>query len=327
MMNSRHSRRSLMAGAAASLAAPRLARAQEPRYPTQSIRFVSPYPPGGGTDVTARIMSPAMGEFLGQPIVVDNRPGAAGAIGAAEVARAAPDGYTVLVDALGHVVNPFVLRGLNFDYASFVPVSQLTLLAQAMVTSPSTPGNDLAGFIAYAKSRGGSLAYASSGTATGSQLASVLFLREAGLDLVHVPYRGGSAVLPDVIAGNVAFAFSTVNTATNLVLEGRLKALAIASDQRVAALPNVPTMAEAGFPAVVVDEWNGMFCPPGTPRRIVDRLYAGVRHTLQIQAVKDRFAATGARIVGSNPEEFARFVAERLEATGRLVREAQITVD
>lgn len=327
MMNSRLSRRGLMAGAAAALAAPRLAQGQEPRYPTQSIRFVSPYPPGGGTDVTARILSPAMGEFLGQPIVVDNRPGAAGAIGASEVARSAPDGYTVLVDALGHVVNPFVLRGLNFDYTSFVPVSQLTLLPQVLVTSPSTPGNDLAGFIAYAKSRGGSLAYGSSGTATGSQLASVLFLREAGLDLVHVPYRGGSAVLPDLIAGTVAFAFSTVNSATSLILDGRLKALAIASDQRVPALPSVPTMAEAGYPAVVVDEWNGMFCPAGTPPRVVERLHAGVRHALQIPAVRDRFAAIGARPIGSSPEEFASFVAARREAMGRLIREAHITLD
>ena len=303
------------------------AQAQERAFPTGPIRIISPYAPGGGTDTTARVIGPAMGEFLGQPILVENRGGAGGSIGAAEVARAAPDGQAVLVDALGHVVNPFLLRGLAFDYAAFVPVTQVTLLPQVMIINPRLPVTDMAGFIGYAKARPASLSYGSSGNATGSHLASALFLQRAGLDIGHVPYRGGSAAMQDVLAGNVTFAMATVNSATQLILDGRLRALAVASDRRVTALPEVPTMAEAGLPGVVLDEWNGMFAPPGTPRRIVDRLQAGVRHALEAPAVRDRFAAIGAVTVGSDPDSFAAFVRDRREAMGRLVREAGVTLE
>jgi tripartite-type tricarboxylate transporter receptor subunit TctC len=242
-------RRGVVIGSGGLLAAS-AALAQERAFPTGPVRVVSPYPPGGGTDTTARIIGPAMGEFLGQPILVENRGGAGGSIGAAEVARSAPDGQTVLVDALGHVVNPHLLKGLAFDYAAFVPVTEVTLRPQVMIVDPRTPAADLAAFLAYAKARAGRLSYGSSGNATGSHLASVLFLRQAGLDMAHVPYRGGSAALQDVLAGNVAFAMATVNSATQLILDGRLRALAVASDRCVASLPKVPTMAEAGFDGV-----------------------------------------------------------------------------
>ena len=301
--------------------------AQQTALPIGPVRIVSPYPPGGGTDTTARIIGPAMGEFLRHPILVENRGGAGGSIGAAEVARAAPNGQTVLVDALGHVVNPHLLKGLAFDYAALVPVTQVTLLPQVLIVHPRTPAADLAAFIAHAKARAGRLSYGSSGNATGSHLASVLFLRRAGLDMAHVPYRGGSAALQDVLADNVVFAMATVNSATQLILDGRLRALAVASDRRVASLPDVPTMAEAGFEGVVVDEWNGMFAPPVTPRPVVDRLQAAVRHALDTPAVRDRFAAIGAITVGSGPDAFAAFVRERRDAMGRLVQEAGISIE
>ncbi|WP_458098050.1 Bug family tripartite tricarboxylate transporter substrate binding protein [Roseomonas sp. WA12] len=321
----RLARRALLAGAGAL--ATGAALAQERAFPTGPVRIVSPYAPGGGTDTTARVIGPALGEYLGQPVLVENRGGGGGSIGAAEVARSAPDGQTVLVDALGHVVNPFLLRGLSFDYAVFVPVTQVTLLPQVMIASPRLPATDMAGFIAHARARAGQLSYGSSGNATGSHLASVLFLRQTGLEMAHVPYRGGSAAMQDVLAGNVAFAMATVNSATQLILDGRLRALAVASESRVSALPDVPTMAEAGLPGVVVDEWNGMFAPPGTPRRIVERLHVGVRHALDTPMVRDRFAAIGAVPVGSDPDSFAGFVRERREAMGRLVREAGITIE
>jgi len=325
-------RRSLMTGAAlSSLAAPilaaRPAAAQERPFPSGPVRVISPYSPGGGTDTTARVIQPAMTEFLGQPVLIENRAGAGGAIGAAEVARSEPDGQTVLVDALGHVVNPFVLRGLTFDYSAFVAVTQITKLPQVLIAPVRTPATDLAGFIAYLKQRPGQLAFGSSGNATGAHLASLLFLRETGTDLVHVPYRGGSAAMQDVLAGNVAFAFATVNSATGLIQDGRLKAFAVASETRVPSLPNLPTMGEAGFPAVVLDEWNTMFAPPGTPRRIVDRLYESVRHALAAPVVRERFAAIGATLVGSTPDEAARFIAGRREAMGELVRAANLTID
>jgi tripartite-type tricarboxylate transporter receptor subunit TctC len=231
------------------------------------------------------------------------------------------------VDALGHVVNPHLLRGLAFDYAAFVPVTQITQLAQVLVTHPRTPANDLAGLVALIRARPGQLSFGSSGNATGSHLASVLFLRAAGLDIQHVPYRGGSAAMQDVLSDNVLFSFPTVNSATQLVQEGRLTALAVASARRVPALPEVPTFAELGYPGVVVDEWNGMFAPSGTPRRIVDRLYAGVRQALDTPAIAQRFAGIGAITVGSDPDSFAAFVRERRDTYGRLVREANITID
>ncbi|MFC7738382.1 Bug family tripartite tricarboxylate transporter substrate binding protein [Roseomonas sp. GCM10028921] len=317
-------RRNTVASLLALAAGP--SRAQERPFPNGPVRIISPYAPGGGTDTTARVIGPAMGEFLGQPILVENRGGAGGSIGAAEVARSAPDGQTVLVDALGHVVNPFLLRGLGFDYAAFVPVTQVTMLPQVMIISPRLPAADMASFVAYAKGQAGQLSYGSSGNATGSHLASALFLRQAGLDMAHVPYRGGSAAMQDVLAGNVVFAMATVNSATQLILDGRLRALAVASDRRVASLPEVPTMGEAGLPGMVLDEWNGMFAPPGTPRRIVDRLQAGVRHALDSPAVRDRFAAIGAVTVGSDPDAFAAFVRERREVMGRLVQETGISI-
>jgi tripartite-type tricarboxylate transporter receptor subunit TctC len=317
-------RRTLLA---ATLVASGSARAQERPYPTGPVRIVSPYAPGGGTDVTSRLIAPVLGEFLGQPVLVENRGGAGGALGAAEVARAAPDGQTLLVDALGHVVNPHLLRGLAFDYAAFVPVTQITQLAQVLVTHPRTPANDLAGLVALIRARPGQLSFGSSGNATGSHLASVLFLRAAGLDIQHVPYRGGSAAMQDVLSDNVLFSFPTVNSATQLVQEGRLKALAVASARRVPALRELPTFAELGYPGVVVDEWNGMFAPSGTPRHIVDRIYAGVRQALDTPAIAQRFAGIGAITVGSDPDSFAAFVRERRDTYGRLVREANITID
>ncbi len=313
----------------ALLATPALvgsARAQD--FPTRPLRIISPYPPGGGTDTTARLVSPAMAEFLGQPIVVENRGGAAGSIGAAAVAASAPDGYTLLVDSIGQAANPHLLRNLPFDYArDLAPVSLLTILPQIFVVPPALPVATLAEFIAYAKARPGQLSYGSSGNGTGSHLASVLLLREAGIDLVHVPYRGGSAVLPDLIAGNVVFAFATVNSASQLVQDGRLKALAVASAQRVPSLPQVPTMAEAGVQGVVLDEWNGMFAPAGTPPAVLQRLHQAVRHALDQANVKQRFAQIGAQTRGTPPDEAARFVTAQRDAVGRLVREANITVD
>lgn len=306
------------------LAAP--ARAQAP-FPQRPLRVVSPYPPGGGTDTTARLLAGPMGQSLGQPVVVDNKPGAGGSIGAAEVARAAPDGHTLLVDALGHVVNPSLMRGLPFDYArAFAPISQLTRLPQIMIARADLPPATLRDFVAYAKARQGRLSYGSSGNATGAHLAAVLFLRAAGLpDVEHVPYRGGSAAMQGVLTGDVAFAFATVNTAAQLVQEGRLRAYAAAAERRVPSLPDVPTLSELGL-EVVLDEWNGLFAPAGTPPAVIARLHAVAAEALREPAVRERFAQLGAEPLGTPPEAFAAFVAREREAMARLVREANITL-
>ena len=306
----------------------RAAAQQAAGFPNRPIRIISPYPPGGGTDTTARLIGGPMSEFLGQPIVVENRAGAAGAIGAGYVAEQPADGHTLLVDSLGHVVNPHLLRGLRFDYATaFAPVSLVTVLRQILVVPPSVPANSVAEFVAWAKARPGQLSWGSSGNATGAHLAGVLFTRAAGLDMTHVPYRGGSAVLPDLLAGNVVFAFATVSVGSQLVREGRLKGLAIASTERVASLPGIATMAELGFPTVDMDEWNVLTSPAGTPPAVLARLHQAVRHALAQPNVQERFAQIGAVTVGSSPEEAARFITAKREALGRLVDEARITLD
>lgn len=320
----RTTRRALLA-AASLLPVPALAQSG---FPDRPVRIISPFTPGGGTDTTARTLAPGMTEALGQPIVVENRPGGAGSIGAGAVAEAAPDGHTLLVDALNHVVNPHLLRGLRFDYAAaFVPVSVVTVLPQIMVVPPSLPVANMSEYLAWARARRGQLSFGSSGNATGAHLAGALFLRETGLDITHVPYRGGSAVLPDLIAGNVVFAFATVSSATQLILDGRLKALAVASEEPVASLPAVPTMGQAGLPGVVLDEWNGLYAPAATPAPVVARLHGAVRQALAAPAARDRFAAIGARPVGRDPAASADYVAARRAAMGRLVREAGITVE
>ncbi|MFC7693270.1 tripartite tricarboxylate transporter substrate-binding protein [Paeniroseomonas aquatica] len=185
------------------------------------MRIIAPFTPGGGTDTTARVLAPAMGAFLGQTVLVENRPGAAGSLGAGAVADSPADGHTLLIDALNHAVNPQLLHGLRFDYATaFAPVSLLTVLPQIFVVPPALPVATLAEFVDWARARPGRLAFGSSGNAGGSHLGATLFLRETGLDIGHVPYRGGSAVLPDLISGTVVFAFATVNSATQLIRDG-----------------------------------------------------------------------------------------------------------
>ncbi len=315
-------RRALLAG----LAAPLVARAQG--FPDRPIRIISPYPPGGGTDTSARLMAPHMTEFLGQPIVIENRGGAAGALGAAVVAEAAPDGHTLLVDSLGHVVNPHILRNLRFDYATaFAPVSLLVVLPQFLVVPASVPANTVAEFIAWARARPGQLSYGSSGNGTGAHLAALLFVREAGLDITHVPYRGGSAVIPDLVAGNVVFAFATVSTSMALIRDGRLKALAVTYQDRLPSMPEVPTTRELGMPRVDVDEWNAMYSRGGTPAPVLERLHAAAAHALAQPNVRQRFTQLGGMVVSSSIAEATAFVAERREAMGRLVRAANVVVE
>ena len=315
-------RRLLLAG----LAAPLVARAQG--FPDRPLRIISPYPPGGGTDTSARLMAPHMSEFLGQSIVIENKGGAAGALGAAVVAEAAPDGHTLLIDSLGHVVNPHILRGLRFDYATaFAPVSLLVVLPQFLVVPASVPANTVAEFIAWARARPGQLSYGSSGNGTGAHLAALLFVREAGLDITHVPYRGGSAVIPDLVAGNVVFAFATVSTSMALIRDGRLKALAVTYQDRLPSMPEVPTTRELGMPRVDVDEWNALYSRGGTPAPAMARLHAAAAHALAQPNVQQRFTQLGGMIVNSSMEQAAAFVTERREAMGRLVREAHVVVE
>jgi len=312
-------RRSLVAG---SLALPFAARAQ-----ARAIRLIAPYPPGGGVDTTARLLAGPMGAFLGQPVVVENRAGAGGSIGAAELARSAPDGATAMVDAMAHTVNPALLRGLPFDYATaFTPISQLVVLPQILVVHPAMPVRTLGEFVSHLRARPGQLSYGSSGNATAAHLAAALLVQRAGLDIQHVPYRGGTPALQDLLGGAIAFVFGTVSSSLQLAREGRLRALAVSTAERIAALPEVPTVAEQGFPGYELNEWNGFYAPAGLPAALTERLHAAAAHALADAAVRQRLDALGAMPVGSTPAEFARYVAAQREAMARLVREARIEV-
>jgi len=317
-------RRSLLV---AAFATPALARAQGAAWaPSRPIRLIAPYPPGGGVDTTSRLLATPMGAFLGQPVVVENRGGAGGSIGAGELARSAPDGHTIMVDALAHTVNPHLIRNPGFDYASaFAPISQVVVLPQILAVNPQTvPAKTVQDFLAWARPRAGSLSYGSSGNATAAHLAAALFLNRARLEITHVPYRGGTPALQDLLGGSIAFVFGTVSSTLQLVRDGRLVALGVTTVQRIAPLPEVPTIAEQGFEGFELNEWNGLYAPAGTPAPAVQRLYEAAKHALADAAVRQRLDALGALPLGTDPAAFARYVADQRALMGRIVREARI---
>lgn len=315
------SRRALLA-APALLSAPALA--QGAWSPTRAIRLIAPYSPGGGVDTTARLLAGPMGAALGQAVAVDNRAGAGGSLGAAELARSAPDGHTIMVDAMAHTVNPALLRNLPFNYATaFTPISQVVVLPQIMIVPLSAPARSLQEYVAYLRGQQGA-PYGSSGNATAAHLAGALLCQRAQLRMEHVPYRGGTAAIPDVIAGNLAFAFGTVSSSLQLVRDGRVKALGVTTAQRIASLPDVPTIAEQGFPGFELNEWNGLYAPAGLPEAATARIYQAMQAALADTAVKARLEALGAMPLGTPPAEFARYVTEQRAAMAQLVQEAGI---
>ncbi|NMJ42131.1 twin-arginine translocation pathway signal protein [Roseomonas sp. JC162] len=317
-------RRALL-GAALLPALPVTARAQA--FPTQPLRLIPPYPPGGGTDTVARLLLPHLMSQLGQNIVVENRGGAGGAIGAAEVARAPKDGHTLLLDSMGHVVNPTLMPNLPFDYATaFGPITQLTWQPQMLVVPAASPYRTLADLVAAAKARPGTLSYASSGNGTGAHLAMVEFARLAGIEVVHIPYRGGGPAMTDLIAGNVAMAFASAAAATAHVQGGRLRALGAAGLRRITALPDMPTISDQGYTGFDWDEWNGLWTVAGSPRIAVERLHAAAIFALAQPDVRARMDQIGIVPLGTSPDDFAAFVIAQRERAARLIRDANITL-
>jgi len=297
-------------------------------WPTRPIRILVAWTPGGGVDVPVRLLMPKMQEVLGQPIIAENRGGASGSIGAAFVAQQPADGYTVLADAAAHVSNGSLMRGLSFDYATaFAPVTQVSVLPHLLVLRPDSPIRTLADLLAAARARPGEITYASSGIAAGPHLASALLLRQAGVTATHVPYRGSAAAMADVLAGNVTFTFSTIPQASPLVREGRLRALAISTRERVPALPDVPTVAEQGFPGFELNEWVALWVPAATPQPVVQRLYEAAAAALAEPAVRQRYADIGILPVGSTPAELAAYAAEQRARLTELIRAENIRLE
>jgi len=286
-----------------------------------------PYPPAGGTDVVARILSEPLAAALGQPIIIDNRGGAAGNLGTDLAAKATPDGYTILFTLSSHTINPKLYDKLPFEVErDFVPVSLAALSPQILVAHPSVPANNVRELIALARSQPGKLNYASVGTGSPAHIAGELLKLKTGVDMVHVPYKGGGPAIADTLGGQVQLAIVTLPAAIQYVKAGRLKALAIASDKRSAAAPDIPTIAET-VPDCVVNSWYGALAPAKTPAAIVAKLQAAFVKVLAMPEVKEKLFAQGAEAASSTSAEFASRIHAELTQWEYVIREAKIKVD
>jgi tripartite-type tricarboxylate transporter receptor subunit TctC len=315
-------RRALLA-APALLAVP--ARAQAP-WPTRPITLVVPLPPGGTTDAISRAFAARMADRLGQPVVIDNRPGAGASVAYAHAARAAPDGDTVLMGINSLAVNPALRTDLAYaPLRDFAPVSLVARGAFALAVTPGLAAGDVAELVALARRDPGGLAQASTGAGSLNHLAGALFQQRAGVSFTHVPYRGGAQASADVIAGRVPVIFLAMLEALPFIRDGRLRALAVTSPQRAAVLPNVPTVAEAGFPGYAVEFWQGLFVPAGTPAPIVARLATAARDAAADRALVEDMAARGIAVAASSPAELGALLARETEEWSALVRATGIT--
>lgn len=296
-------------------------------WPDKPIRMVVPYAAGGGADNTARIVAQQMSAALGQQIVIDNRPGAGGVIGADNVSKAAGDGYTVLYDASAFSVNPS-LRKLPFDATKdFIPVSLVATAPQILVVPENAPYKTVAEFLDFARKNPGKLSFASAGGGTGSHLAGEALNEQSKVNLMHVPYKGGAPALTDLMGGQVSAYFGNVASTLSYVKSGKLRALAVSSTRRVPALPDTPTLGESGLPGYNVVEWNGVFLPKGTPPDIVQKLGKAVQAAVNDPTVRQKLLQLGLEPAGTTPEAFARFVQDETSRVSALVRARNIRVD
>jgi tripartite-type tricarboxylate transporter receptor subunit TctC len=319
-----HRRQLLLASAAtlsATLATARTALAQT--YPARPLRFVVPFAAGAGIlDIMARIVGQHLGEATGQQVVVDNRPGAGGNVGADIVVKAAPDGYTMLMGNTAALVAPYLIAHMNFDpLTDLLPVTQVNSAPLMLVVHPSLPVTSVAEFIAYAKEKKGALNYGSGGVGATPFLAVELFKSMAGFDAVHVPYKGGAPALADLMAGQISFMIENVPGTLPYVKDGKLRALAITSTHRLPLVPDLPTMQEAGVPGYEMVGWNGIFLPKNTPPEILGKLNAVLAKLLNSDAVKTQMANLGAEPVGNPQPEFAAFVNSESVRWGKIIRE------
>ena len=318
-------RRSVLLGAAAaSLAAPALAQ----QFPSKPVRIVVPYTAGGGADTTARLIAPKLQEALGQTVVVDNKPGAGGTIGDDAVAKAPPDGHTLLIGAFAHAVNPSLMPKMPFRTPDdFAAISLLVTVPELLVVTPTFPAKTVAELVAMAKAEPGKLSYASSGNGSAQHLAAELFKLRTGTDIQHVPYKGGSLAVADVAAGHVPFYFGNMSAALPQARAGRVRALAVTSPQRSPAAPEVPTIAEAGVSGCEISEWNALLAPGGTPQSIVERLHVDVAKILAMEDIKAKFADLGAQAIGSTPVELAAFLRGEMAKWAEVVKVANVKIE
>jgi tripartite-type tricarboxylate transporter receptor subunit TctC len=298
-------------------------------YPTKPIRMLAPYPPGGGVDIAARTIGQKLSETFGQQIIVDNRPGAAGNIGMEIAARAAPDGYTLIMSSAGPVaMNPGLYPALPFDpLKDFAPVALAASTVYALVVPAALPVKSVKDLIALAKAQPGKLTYASSGVGGPPHLAFELMQLTAGIRMIHVPYKGAGPALADLLGGQVTAFFADLIAARPHLASGRLRALGVSSAQRAPSAPDVPTIAEAGLPGYEATGWSGVLAPAGTPRAIIQKLNAEIVRVLPLPDVKERLAGDGSEFGKNTPEQFARFIRAELEKWRKVIKTANVRLE
>jgi tripartite-type tricarboxylate transporter receptor subunit TctC len=312
-----------------SLAAGIAHAAADPSWPTRPIHFVVPYPPGGPLDTVARLTAQKVSADLGQPIVVDNKPGAGGNIGAEFVARAAPDGYTLLLGAVAtHAINPTLYRSIPYDaQRDFEPVTQLASTPNVLIVNPSLPVKDVREFIAYAKAHPNQLNFGSGSTGSAGHLAGELFKRMAGVEMTHVPYKGAAPAMQDLMAGQVQLMFDNLASALGPIKGGKVRALAVTTAKRTPLAPDLPTIAESGLPGFDINTWFGVFVPAKTPKAIVERLHDEFVKALASPDVRSKMLALGAEPVGNTPEQFAAYIRSEAQKYAKVVKASGAKVD
>ncbi|MFN5882353.1 MAG: Bug family tripartite tricarboxylate transporter substrate binding protein [Burkholderiales bacterium] len=317
----------LAATATSGLAAATLAQAQTPAsaYPGRPVKLVVPFPAGGATDLTARLLAGKLAEAWNQPVLVENRPGASGMIGGEQVARATPDGLTLLVTITTHIQNPALFAKIPYDaLKDFEPISQICLSYLVLAVKPEFPARDVREFAALVKANPGKYTFGSFGTGSSSHIVGERFARNQGLDMAHVPYKGAAPLVTDLIGGQVSSSWIDVSTATQHLAAGRLKPLVVTGGKRAPMLPNVPTMGESGFSGYEPLGWVGMFAPAGTPKALIEKISRDVMRVVKMPDVAARLNEQTLVPVGDSPESFANTLRTDMALWGKIVAEAGI---
>ena len=297
-------------------------------YPNKPIRIVVGFTPGGATDLVARLIAQKLQECLGQSVLVENRPGAGSNLAAEQVARANPDGYTLLLATIANATNMSIYQNLNYDsLRDFAPIIQLMAAPSVLVVGNGVAAGDLKELIALAKAKPGQLTFASSGSGGSPHLAGEMLKLRAGIDLIHVPYKGAAPAMADVIGGVVTMGFKTALSAIPQMQAGKVKPIAVASNKRLAQIPNVPTMAEAGFPDFEVSSWNGLFAPIKTPAELITKLNRECQKILAMPETKEKFSLQAAEPVGGSPEQFRDYVRVEIERWAKVVKASGAKVE
>ena len=302
--------------------------AQAQAWPSKTITIVVPFPPGGTTDVLARAVSTKLSANLGQTVIVDNKPGAGATLGAAQVAKANADGYTLLMGAVHHTIATSVYKGLTYSFdKDFAPITTVALVPNVLVVNAKSPYNNVKDLVAAGKATPDKLAYGSNGNGTAQHMIGTQFEIETGVKILHVPYKGSAPLTTDLLGGQVDMSFDTITPVLPFIKEGKLKALAVTTAKRSSALPNVPTLQEAGIPNIAIGTWFGLLAPAATPKPVVARLNAELVKIINSPDFKKQMADIGAEPVGNKPEEMAKQIHDETEKFANLVKVGKVTLD